>query len=120
MFCDQCNHMLFPVVEPGDDEDSKPRLVYECRGCNERVGADGHMIFRRVLKADALVSAYHMPDDVISDPTLPRTRKTQCPKCLNREAVFYQSNSTGADAMTLYFVCCTPGCGERWTGKGGN
>jgi len=53
--------------------------------------------------------------DVTTDPTLPRTKDTECPKCGNNEAVFFQSTSrSDAEAMTLYFVCTN--CSERFRG----
>ena len=113
-FCPQCNHMLFPNVSYAE---GKPQLKLYCRACDTPVDATDFMVFRRVLKADSVGSAHSMPDDIISDPTLPRTRLTKCARCLGEEAVFYQSNSSGSNAMTLYFVCCSDGCGYRWTAK---
>jgi DNA-directed RNA polymerase II subunit RPB9 len=35
--------------------------------------------------------------DVIADPTLPRTEDHPCPKCQNKESVFFQSHSNKAE-----------------------
>jgi DNA-directed RNA polymerase II subunit RPB9 len=52
--------------------------------------------------------------DVISDPTLPKSRDQSCPKCGHNEAVFFQSRSSQTDdKMTLYHVCCK--CCHKWT-----
>lgn len=53
--------------------------------------------------------------DVIADPTLPRTDEHFCPKCRHKEAVFFQSQSSKADQMRLYYVCTAVNCGNRWT-----
>ena len=50
------------------------------------------------------------PQDVRSDPTLPRTRDVRCPACAADEAVFFTASTE--EGMTLFFQCC--GCGHRW------
>ena len=35
--------------------------------------------------------------DVIADPALPRTEDHPCPKCQNKESVFFQSHSNKAE-----------------------
>ena len=40
------------------------------------------------------------PQDVRSDPTLPRTRDVRCPECSNNEAVFFTASTE--EGMTLF------------------
>lgn len=49
-------------------------------------------------------------EDVISDPTLPRTKDVRCPKCNHNEAVFISSNTE--QGMTLFFTCVS--CTNKW------
>ena len=48
--------------------------------------------------------------DVRSDPTLPRTKDVECPKCQNNEAVYFSASTE--EGMTLFFNCTK--CGNRW------
>ena len=55
------------------------------------------------------------PTDMVYDPTLQRTRDTQCPKCGNTEAVFFMEGATGKDqTMKLVFMCVNPTCHYKW------
>ena len=65
-----------------------------------------------------------LPQDVRSDPTLPRTNDVRCPACAHDEAVFFSSSTE--EGMTLFFSCvrCVAGfeasagaaapCPGRW------
>ena len=85
----------------------------------------------------------HVVTDVTTDPTLPRTSSTRCPKvraalahadakrardggrfscpprraqCTYHEAVFFQAQANRTDeGMRLYYVCCDPSCHHLWT-----
>ena len=48
--------------------------------------------------------------DVIADPTLPRTKDVNCPQCHHNEAVFISESTE--KGMTLYFNCVA--CKHRW------
>ncbi len=48
--------------------------------------------------------------DVIADPTLPRTKDVNCPMCHHNEAVFISESTE--KGMTLYFNCAS--CRHRW------
>ncbi len=48
--------------------------------------------------------------DVRSDPTLPRTKDVECPKCQNTEAVYFSASTE--EGMTLFFNCTK--CAHRW------
>ena len=51
-----------------------------------------------------------LEDNVISDPTLPRTKDVRCPVCNHNEAVFISTNTE--QGMTLYFTCTS--CRHKW------
>jgi len=42
--------------------------------------------------------------DVIADPTLPRTEDHPCPKCGQKESVFFQSHSSKAEVCNIVFL----------------
>ncbi len=48
--------------------------------------------------------------DVIADPTLPRTKDVTCPQCQHDEAVFISESTE--KGMTLFFNCTA--CRHRW------
>ncbi len=50
--------------------------------------------------------------DVVADPTLPRTRDVNCPVCQHNEAVFISEATE--KGMTLYFTCVNLSCKHRW------
>jgi|EP01047_Picozoa_sp_COSAG01_P051203 DNA-directed RNA polymerase II subunit RPB9 len=55
-----------------------------------------------------------MADDIISDPTLPRSRDVTCSECGHFEAVFFQlQGMPDREAMRLFFVCTN--CKHQWT-----
>jgi DNA-directed RNA polymerase subunit M/transcription elongation factor TFIIS len=50
--------------------------------------------------------------DLVSDPTLPRTKEADCPKCGHNEAVFFRAETNQNDKMWMYYVCLS--CRHRW------
>jgi len=85
----------------------------ECRNCSRTEDAilrqyrvDVHEISSSI---EQQFSLYDVGGDVISDPTLNRTRDYKCPNedCPHTEAVYYQAGRE-EDEMILYTVCC--GC----------
>jgi DNA-directed RNA polymerase subunit M/transcription elongation factor TFIIS len=52
----------------------------------------------------------HIVSDVISDPTLPRTEDHPCPKCQNKEAVFFQAQTRRAEVMIIKMIRCYSCC----------
>ena len=48
--------------------------------------------------------------DLSADPTLPRTKEAECPKCHAREAVYFSASTE--EGMTLFFNCLN--CQNRW------
>ncbi|XP_069631724.1 DNA-directed RNA polymerase II subunit RPB9-like [Haliaeetus albicilla] len=108
-FCQECNNMLYPK----EDKENQI-LLYTCCNCNYQQEADNSCIYVNKIthKADELT---RIIADVSQDPMLPRTEDHLCQKCGHKEAVFFQSHSTRADAMRLYYVCTAPYCGHCWT-----
>ena len=51
------------------------------------------------------------PENLISDPTLPRAR-VRCPNCPNTEAIWFQTVAREAEKMSLTFVCLQ--CKTHW------
>eukprot|EP00216_Chloropicon_sp_CCMP2111_P006683 CAMPEP_0198235392 /NCGR_PEP_ID=MMETSP1446-20131203/1289_1 /TAXON_ID=1461542 ORGANISM="Unidentified sp, Strain CCMP2111" /NCGR_SAMPLE_ID=MMETSP1446 /ASSEMBLY_ACC=CAM_ASM_001112 /LENGTH=110 /DNA_ID=CAMNT_0043916533 /DNA_START=34 /DNA_END=366 /DNA_ORIENTATION=+ len=106
-FCPQCNNILYPK-----ERKTEKVLNHHCMNCAYEERAKDGMIYRHKVQHSA-AERTAVVTDVISDPTLPRTKEVVCPKCSNQEAVFFQSTSRNdAEAMTLYYVCTN--CGDRW------
>ena len=55
-----------------------------------------------------------MGPDVIKDPTLPRAMGTDCTSCGHDEAVFFQAQNEGDQAMKLVFITRCTRCAFRW------
>ncbi|XP_075245592.1 DNA-directed RNA polymerase II subunit RPB9-like [Convolutriloba macropyga] len=111
-FCSECHNMLYPL----ENKETK-QLMYSCRNCAYQVLAENNCIYvNKILhEVDELTQ---INPDVATDPTLPRSEDHQCPKkcSINGESVFFQAQSKRAeDEMRLYYVCCNPQCGHRWT-----
>lgn len=107
-FCTECNNMLYPR----EDKNNKV-LMYACRNCDYKQMADSNCVYVNKImhEVDELT---HINPDVVSDPTLPRTKDHTCPKCNLREAVFFQGQTRRAEEeMRLYYVCTS--CKHRWT-----
>ncbi|MED6206102.1 DNA-directed RNA polymerases II, IV and V subunit 9B [Stylosanthes scabra] len=85
-FCPECNNILYPK------EDREHKILYfACRTCDHQEVADNNCVYRNEI--------YHSADertqvleDVVSDPTLPRTKSVRCAQCNHGEAVFFQVN----------------------------
>lgn len=80
-----------------------------CKTCGYSEPASDPCIYRNVVKHTELDKTV-IKEDVRADPSLPRTREQLCPKCENREAVFF-SRAT-SEGMNVFYQCMT--CGYRW------
>lgn len=90
-------------------------MLVKCRNCDHQEEADNPCIYVNKIthEVDELTQ---IVSDVISDPTLPRTREHPCPMCGTELAVFFQAYTRQCeDKMSLYYVCCNPKCTHRWT-----
>jgi len=91
------------MLYPKEDKENK-RLLYQCRNCSYSELADSPRVYRHELITHIGETA-GVVEDIGSDPTLPRTHKT-CPKCGNKDCVFFQSQQRRRDtSMVLFFVC---------------
>jgi DNA-directed RNA polymerase II subunit RPB9 len=117
------------MLYPKEDKENRV-LLYACRNCEhveqadlKQIDKDGYevqtgaawRIYRNEITQKPVGGAqiFH---EVITDPTLPRTKGALCEQCGGREAVFFQANSGNSEQVfTLFFVCCSPGCGNSWT-----
>ncbi|XP_071801715.1 DNA-directed RNA polymerase II subunit RPB9-like [Asterias amurensis] len=109
-FCQECNNMLYPK----EDKENKV-LLYACRNCDYQQEADNNCVYVNKIthEVDELTQ---IVAEVVADPTLPRTEDHPCPRCKNKESVFFQSQTNRAEeGMRLYYVCTSPNCGHRWT-----
>lgn len=107
-FCPECNNMLYPR-----EDTVNKLLIFTCRNCDYKETAKSSCVYVNKImhEVDELT---HINPDVVSDPTLPRSKDHMCPKCSHREAVFFQGQTRRAEEeMRLYYVCT--GCRHRWT-----
>lgn len=94
------------------EEKQTKKLKLICRICNFQQAAQNPCVYTNNIKE--LEEAKNIAwTDVPYDPTLTRTYTTRCSKCNGKEAVFLQV--LHKDRVTVYYVCATPGCGNRWT-----
>ncbi|KNC48206.1 DNA-directed RNA polymerase subunit [Thecamonas trahens ATCC 50062] len=112
-FCVECNNLLHPKCS--QDNDGQFVLNLECMTCDFVGPASSMKVFTRKVVRRAEDTASQITDEVISDPTLPRSFQTKCASCGGEEAVFFQSHIKTGDTMTLFFVCCNEECKNRWT-----
>ena len=99
-FCPETNNILLPR------EDRANKKLLWCSSLvdySEKAGetAEDNCVYRNVLTHDASEKTVIF-DDVRADPTLPRTKDQLCPKCANREAVFFSSHTP--EGMTLWYA----------------
>ena len=110
-FCKECNNMLYPK-----EDVVHKRLLYACRNCGYNEIAKNNCIYVNnvVHKFNEIT---YINTDIIQDPALPRSNTHTCPKCKNREMVFFQSDNrkTIEHEMKLYYVCTNTDCCHRWT-----
>lgn len=114
-FCDECNNLMFPV-----EDRANKKLQFKCKHCTNKISVrknqKEYCVYQNYVNQDeeTNIDAVVNPD-VIMDPTLPRTRDYQCPKCQNQEAVFFSAQSKNPDeAMSLVFVCTNAECKTFW------
>ena len=110
-FCRECNNMLYPK------EDVKhKRLLYACRNCVYTEVAKNNCIYVNHV-SQTVNEVKYIKSDIIQDPALPRSNAYPCPKCKNKESVFFQSDNrkTAEQEMKLYYVCTNLDCSHLWT-----
>eukprot|EP00594_Rhizosolenia_setigera_P009517 CAMPEP_0178970076 /NCGR_PEP_ID=MMETSP0789-20121207/19285_1 /TAXON_ID=3005 /ORGANISM="Rhizosolenia setigera, Strain CCMP 1694" /LENGTH=179 /DNA_ID=CAMNT_0020656429 /DNA_START=29 /DNA_END=568 /DNA_ORIENTATION=+ len=110
-FCPHDSSMLYPKE---DKRTRKLRYVCARKGCGYSEETFTTMVYQNILKQEVGNVLYKVPSAVADDPTLPRTQNESCANCGHNEAVFFQSDTSDAqaDSLALIFVCC--GCGHKW------
>lgn len=110
---------MFPI----EDKQNK-KLNFMCKHCNKRVQVKSsqkrYCVYQNYVNEDeeTNIDAIVNPD-IIMDPTLPRSRDIQCPKCGNNEAVFFNAQSRNPnEAMALIMVCTNDTCKHYWKRSG--
>ena len=102
------------MLYPKEDKENRV-LLYACRNCDYKQIADNNCIYVNKIMHE-VDEITNIVADVIGDPTLPRSEDHPCPKCKNREAVFFQSDTKKAESeMKLYYVCTNLNCHHKWT-----
>ncbi|KAK4056114.1 DNA-directed RNA polymerase II core subunit rpb9 [Microbotryomycetes sp. JL221] len=109
-FCDECANLLYPKEDKVNHV-----LLYACRNCNFVAGTNNPCVFRHDLIVTTKETA-GVTQDLETDPTLQgldsiclpvQPRSTiECPKCHNKDAVFFQDQARRIDTkMVLFYVC---------------
>eukprot|EP00871_Galdieria_phlegrea_P004603 jgi/Galph1/5143/GphlegSOOS_G3770.1 len=108
--------MLYPLEDRSHlRETGERKMLYACRNCTHKEVAEelGVPVYRNVVASTSRGKFLQMYD-VWLDPTLRRTRSTQCSECGNREAVYFMGPVGRNDtAIVLYFVCIN--CKHQWS-----
>ncbi|UZJ57190.1 hypothetical protein CBS101457_006510 [Exobasidium rhododendri] len=86
-FCLECNNLLYPMVDR-----TTQTLLNACRNCNFREEARNTMVFRNDLMSVTKEQA-GVIDQLMKDPTLPRSNENICPQCGHHESIFFQDQS---------------------------
>lgn len=94
------NNLLYPKVHQ-----TTMTLHNACRTCPYSEEARNTMVYRNDLMSISKEQA-GVIDQLMKDPTLPRSREHNCPNCGNNESVFFQDQSKRTfNRMILFFVC---------------
>lgn len=101
-FCEQCGSVLVTKREGSKN-------VLACRKCGYKLKEYEPMKITETMEKNPL-------DEVIviekNEEALPKT-KTVCPKCANREAVWWVQQTRSADEAPTLFLRCTK-CKHSW------
>jgi DNA-directed RNA polymerase subunit M len=101
-FCDKCGTVMVSKEEKG-------KMLLICRKCGRKVKDYKPLEIAEKITKKPL-------DDVIiiekNEETLPKT-KTVCPKCGNKEAVWWLQQTRSADEAPTLFLRCTS-CKYSW------
>lgn len=104
-FCPETNDLLYPR-----ENKEQRRLEYYCKNCQHVEPADpaDYCVYVSETTTFSAADKTQVVQDVIADPTLPRTKDVRCPNCNHNEAVFVSANTE--QGMTLYFNCVNCRC----------
>ena len=106
-FCPETNDLLYPRENKGTR-----KLEYYCKNCTyfEVAAPQDYCVYVSATTKFDEKDKTVITSDIVSDPTLPRTKDVRCPNCNHNEAVFVSMNTE--QGMTLYFNCVS--CKHRW------
>ncbi|MBI4020144.1 MAG: transcription factor S [Candidatus Aenigmarchaeota archaeon] len=101
-FCDKCGTVMVAKKE-------KDKTILICRKCGHKVKNYKPLEIEESLKKAPL-------DDVVivekKQETLPKT-KVDCPKCNNKEALWWIQQTRSIDEAPTLFLRCTK-CSHSW------
>lgn len=101
-FCEKCGYVLISKKE-------KDKVILICRKCGHKITHYKPVEISEKLEKKPL-------DDIIilekNEETLPKT-KVVCPKCGNKEAVWWIQQTRSADEAPTLFLRCTQ-CKHSW------
>ncbi len=101
-FCEKCGTVMIAREE-------KNRVILVCRKCGFKITD------YKPLEIAETVSKQPMDDVIIlekNEEALPKT-KAVCPKCNNKEAVWWLQQTRSADESPTIFLRCTK-CKHSW------
>lgn len=105
--------MLYPKEEK-IHSNAYPVLLHYCKNCEHQEEAENPCVYQNNI-IPVPIERKHAVQGLASDPALPRTHRTRCPKCGHNEAVFFQTQDRRKDTpLTLNFVCANTTCNHLW------
>eukprot|EP00331_Platyophrya_macrostoma_P008376 CAMPEP_0176425416 /NCGR_PEP_ID=MMETSP0127-20121128/11375_1 /TAXON_ID=938130 /ORGANISM="Platyophrya macrostoma, Strain WH" /LENGTH=127 /DNA_ID=CAMNT_0017806571 /DNA_START=90 /DNA_END=473 /DNA_ORIENTATION=+ len=108
---------------------SEKKLAFECKSCgyqetagyNELSTEDERTETNRIYKREykQTGATENTDPDFALDPTMPRDRNVECPKCGYNEAVFFLDKESNEKRLRLRYICARinngrPDCGWSW------
>jgi len=106
-FCNECNNLLY-----AKENRELKKLFLACRNCGHEEQAQVAMVYINEIQKAGPGGDIMVNRELTMDPTLPRTKETDCERCHNNEAVFFCPYD---ENMELKFVCCNVDCHHVWS-----
>lgn len=119
-FCPECLNILVPM-------EADKQLAFKCKSCRYQdipsyredmeFDKSDNLIYKREF---AISGATENTDpDFALDPTMPRNKGIECPKCGFTEAVFFLDKDSTEKKLRLRYICGRvyngrPDCGNSW------
>lgn len=122
-FCHECLNILTPM-----EVVAEKRLAFKCRSCGYQetphyseagteMERNDSLIYKREFKSSGATE--NTDPDFALDPTMPRNKNIECPKCGYNEAVFFLDKDSAEKKLRLTYICGRvyngrPDCGFSW------
>ena len=121
-FCPECLNIL----EPTELVDQRS-LVFKCNceGCGYQetpndggeIDKNDNLIYKREFNTSGATE--NTDPDFSLDPTMPRKKNVECPKCGYTEAAFFVDKESAEKKLLLRYICGRvdngrPDCGYSW------